>query len=329
MNGVNLNQFQFEFDLTWMAFFQNAEGQTYARYGGREDAGPETHLTKDSLLRIMQQVLDLHKVGDAKPWSRYEPAGGTKSTPESIPTMKGMMSKRKESCIHCHDVKVASLRYLRERDLLKKDMVFTYPSPSNLGIQIDPDQQDLIVKVASDSAAAAAGLRPNDIIQTASDQRILTFADFTRVLELAPESGTLPLVVRRNSSKKTLNIPLKPGWKKSKDPSWRASTGTVGPGAGFWGIPLTAGQRRNKGIGDDAVGIRVNFIWAKHAKAAGIKNNDVVIALDGSRKKMTMRQAHAHLQMGRNWGDSVEMVVRRGKKDVTLTIKLPDSPPEE
>ena len=36
MNGVNLNQFQFEYDLTWMAFLQDAEGRTYTRYGGRE-----------------------------------------------------------------------------------------------------------------------------------------------------------------------------------------------------------------------------------------------------------------------------------------------------
>ena len=49
MNGVNLNQFQFEYDLTWMAFFQNAEGRTYARYGGRDDSGPESHLTKASM----------------------------------------------------------------------------------------------------------------------------------------------------------------------------------------------------------------------------------------------------------------------------------------
>ena len=44
MNGVNLNQFQFEYDLTWMAFFQNAEGRTYTRYGRREDHDAESHL---------------------------------------------------------------------------------------------------------------------------------------------------------------------------------------------------------------------------------------------------------------------------------------------
>ena len=41
MNGVDSNWFQFEYDLTRMLFFQNADGQTHARYGDREDGGPE------------------------------------------------------------------------------------------------------------------------------------------------------------------------------------------------------------------------------------------------------------------------------------------------
>ena len=74
MNGMNLNQFQFEYDLTWMAFFQNARGRTYTRYGGREDHGPESHLTKASLVRVMKQVLELHKTDSVQPANRYEPA---------------------------------------------------------------------------------------------------------------------------------------------------------------------------------------------------------------------------------------------------------------
>src|SRR5262245_1042257 len=104
MNGVNLNLFQFEYDLTWMAFFMDAHDRFYARYGGREDVGgAESHLNRESLLRVMRQALELHAAGQVQT-SRHEPAGKPARTPEDIPTMKAMMARRKESCIHCHDV---------------------------------------------------------------------------------------------------------------------------------------------------------------------------------------------------------------------------------
>lgn len=33
MNGVDIGLFQFDFDLTWMCFFMNANGFIYGRYG--------------------------------------------------------------------------------------------------------------------------------------------------------------------------------------------------------------------------------------------------------------------------------------------------------
>src|SRR5687767_14894497 len=106
MNGVNINLFQFERDLTWMAFFMDAHDKFYARYGGREDADAESHLTKDSLLRVMKQVLDLHRTGQVQK-SRHEPGRAPVRTPEEVPTMKALMTPRKDNkCIHCHDVKV-------------------------------------------------------------------------------------------------------------------------------------------------------------------------------------------------------------------------------
>lgn len=35
MNGVDLKQFQFDYDQTWCAFFLNADGTIYGRYGTR------------------------------------------------------------------------------------------------------------------------------------------------------------------------------------------------------------------------------------------------------------------------------------------------------
>src|SRR5688572_22764424 len=88
MNGVNLNLFQFERDLTWMSFFMDANDRFYARYGGREDSGAESHLTQKSLLRTMNEVLDLHRKGQPREGA-VPPAP---RTPEDIPTMTPMIA---------------------------------------------------------------------------------------------------------------------------------------------------------------------------------------------------------------------------------------------
>ena len=36
IDNQDLNLFEFDYDLTFMVFFLNAEGKVYARYGGRD-----------------------------------------------------------------------------------------------------------------------------------------------------------------------------------------------------------------------------------------------------------------------------------------------------
>jgi len=326
MNGVNINQFQFEYDLTWMAFFQNAGGRTYVRYGGREDHDPETHLSQKSLLRVMRQALYLHKQNNVQPDNLYEPVAKTVRTPEDIPTMKKMMAKRKESCIHCHDVKVAQLRHLRDMGQLKKEMVFTYPSPSHLGIQLDPDVQYKVKHVEADSPAKAAGVQEGDLIRTVGGQRVLTLADMSRVLELAPKTGTLNLGIERNTSKVSAKLSLPNEWRKSNDPSWRSSTGILGPSSGFWGAKANANQRKQLGLGDGDLAVRVTFLWGKWTKQAGIRNGDYVISIDGQKTDMTIRQLQAYLHLNRNWGDKIDLIIRRGGKDLNVSMQFPDKP---
>src|SRR5262245_48099175 len=96
MNGVNINLFKFEYDLTFMAFFMDANDRFYARYGGREDFDAETCLTKESLVRVMEQVLEMHRAGKVQT-SRYEPRGEPVRIPEDIPPMNAMIAKRREN----------------------------------------------------------------------------------------------------------------------------------------------------------------------------------------------------------------------------------------
>lgn len=323
MNGVNLNAFQFDYDLTFMSFFQDAEGRTYARYGGREDSGPDSQLTQKSLVKTMERVLKLHREDTAKPWSKYDPEPTSASTPEQIPPMRRMLAKRKEKCIHCHDVKNATFHDLASRDQLTKYMVFKYPSPKQLGISLDANDQTKVEAVKRNSAAAKAGVRAGDTILEADRQRVLTFADFTRVLEHAPETGTVKLAVQRRDQKKEIAIALKPNWRRSPDPSWRASTGVVGPNTGFWARKLNSGQKRQSKISPGKMGLKIVVVWGAWAKKAGVRNGDVVVGLDGTNADMSIRQLQTHLQLSREFGDTVDVTVLRGGKRRTLTMKLP------
>ena len=324
MNGVNLNAFQFDFDLTWMAFFQNANGQTYTRYGGHEDAGPETHMTKASLIETMQRVLKLHAAKDVKPWSKYEPEPKQTFTPEQIPPMKKMLGKRKESCIHCHDVKNATLKDLASRNELTKYMVYGYPSPAQLGIVLDADNQTKIRQVVMGTTAAVVGIRKDDLIKSVDGQRVLTYGDFTRVLELAPEKGTVTIQVERNGNSIDYRIPLSPGWRKSPDPSWRPSTGIVGPNTGFWGKPLTAKEQAQQKLSDSDLALKVVVVWGDWAKKAGVRNGDIVIELDGINVRKNIKQLQTHLQLNREFGNQIELAVLRNGKRQDLSMKLPD-----
>jgi predicted metalloprotease with PDZ domain len=328
---VNLNQFQFEFDLTWMAFFQNADGRTYLRYGGREDHDAETHLTKASLLRSMRQTLTLHARSAVRPASRYEPLATSVRTPEDIPPMQAMMKNRKVSCIHCHDVKVAQLRHARDQGLLRKDMVFTYPSASNLGVHLDADVQNLVKSVDENSPAAMAGVRPGDVIGRVNGQRVRTFADFSRVLELAPRTETVvELVIARNGRllPGPTGVRLPADWRNTLDPSWRASGGVVGPNAGLWGVPENATKRQKIGLGPEDLAIKVTFIHKPWSRQAGMRLNDIIVSIDGQSKQMTTRQLQSYLHQNTNWGDTIELVILRKGKKQTIKMTFPNKPPD-
>ena len=320
MNGVDINLFQFERDLTWMSFFMNASNQIHARYGGRDDSSAESHLTQKSLVRTMQQVLDLHRKGQV---GRGVPAG-PKRIPEDIPTMSAMMAKRKDSkCIHCHDVKVAELKHAQQLGRFTRDMVFTYPAPSAIGIQLDPDVQNQVSSATPDSPAHRAKVRPGDTILTVGKERVLTFADFTRVLEVTPPESTLPLQIRRGSQTIDNTLKLSGNWRRTEDPSWRESLHVAGPNGGFWGHKLADNERAKHTAPTNQMAVLITFIWGDHTRRAGIKVNDVIVKFDGMTNDMTLPQLHAHLNLDRNYGDTIPLTVRRNGKDHELVMTLP------
>ena len=120
---------------------------------------------------------------------------------------------------------------------------------------------------------------------------------------------------------------LSKGWRKNEDPSWRSSTGYVGPRSGIWGRRANEQQRKQLGLKPDVLALRVTYIGAPWARKAGIKNGDYIVSLDGYKADMTIRQFQAYLHLNRNWGDEITVTVRRGSRNLDLTFRFPEKSP--
>ena len=60
-NSLNLELFQFDYDLTFAAFFMNADRTIYGRYGTRSSQEkPESDISMQSLLGALEGALELH-----------------------------------------------------------------------------------------------------------------------------------------------------------------------------------------------------------------------------------------------------------------------------
>jgi serine protease Do len=337
MNGVNINLFQFDGDLTWMSFFMDANDRFYARYGGREDSSAESLLSKESLLRTMGAVLFMREFGIA-PAVEDQPPAKPVQTPEDIPRLKARMAKRKEGqrCIHCHEVKQAQLQELQRSGRFSKEMIFSYPQPSVFGIHLDCNEQRKIWYLDFDTApgkrqviAQNGWLQPFNEIQKVNGHRVLTAADFAWILERLPKEGELKIEFRAADGKTHYTtFKLKGNWRESEDPSWRSSTYVAGPNAGFWAEPLSERQRKMVGLANDALALRVTVFFGDHPtpRKAGLRINDVIVEFDGKRRPITVRQLHTHCQMKHDYGDKVPMTVLRGGKAVKLVLELPREP---
>ena len=69
IDNLDLNLFEFDYDLTFTVFFLNADGKVYARYGGRDGKDPDGRQSLAGLRYTMESVLEAH----GKPEKEYAP----------------------------------------------------------------------------------------------------------------------------------------------------------------------------------------------------------------------------------------------------------------
>lgn len=339
-NGLDLSLFQFDYDLSFYAFFLNADRTVYGRFGTRSTQEDKTgEVSIDAFREAMAAVLKLHeKHSEVKDslQAKTGPAPELKA-PEDYPSLKGKYTSTLDykgkvvgSCIHCHQVRDAErLMHRSARKPMPDRVLHPWPLPDVFGLHLDPRRKALVARVDGGSAAERAGFRAGDELVSLERQPLVSIADVQWVLENAGEEGDLAALVRRGEQDVALKLPLEPGWRKRSDISWRATTWDLrrmGTG-GLLLEDLTDADRRSAGLDPATLALRVKHAgeYGEHATAknAGVRKGDIIISVDGRADPLRETDLIAYTVQKKLPGDGLELVVLRGKerKELKFLVK--------
>jgi hypothetical protein len=320
MRGVDLDLFDFDYDLTWMAFFLNADGFVYGRYGGRDAESADSRVSLAGLRYSMNAALRRHRDHRARePRQQPNPV----RTPERYSAARRLPER---ACIHCHQVNELRRETMQEAGKWRREELWVYPLPENIGLTLDIDRGDFVTKVSSPSAAARVGIRPGDRLLEVDGQPIASFADVQYALHRAPAKGSLMVAWQHDGQSRKGELALAEGWRET-DISWRWSLRGLDPSPWVHGDDLSAEEKKALGIREKQLAFRQGPFVSEPAQQAGIRQNDIILGVDGKALEMTARQFAAYIRLNYRVGDRVTYnILRRGKR-MDLSLVLAARPP--
>lgn len=322
MRGVDLSRFDFDYDLTWMAFFLGPDETVLGRFGGRDPDDAEKYARLEGLRHALEAALAAQRhrlLAPALPVPRAR-------QPDTVDQLPAAQRLRAGACIHCHHVYDFRRQARQSAGLWRKDELWVYPMPENLGLSLSPERGNEVRAVTPGSAADRAGLRAGDLLGRINDLPAASFADVQYALHRAPASGAISVHWQRQGRTRTAMLELPEGWRKT-DLSWRWSLRGVEPVPPVSGEDLTADEKRQLGLAEKRLAFRPGPFLSAAARQAGIQPNDVVIGLDGQALEMTARQFAAHVRLNYEVGQRVRINVIREGQRLDLPLLLAARPP--
>jgi hypothetical protein len=315
INSADLNLFQFDFDLTIMVFFVNADERVYGRYGGRDAKGADTRQSLAGLHYAMRAALDAHRAAKAD---------GPKRTDRAMFVRDLVGGRRRDGCVHCHQVKEMLHADLKKNGKWNRDHIWRYPLPDNLGLVLEVDRGNVVERVEHDSPAQRAGLRSGDLVKTLGGLRVHSFADAQFALDAAPKSGKIDISWQRHKETLKGQLTLPDGWRKT-DITWRRSMDWVVPAARVYGRDLTVAERRARGLSMKQLAFWQGYPVSSVAKAVGVQEDDIILGFDGKQLEMNAFRFQSYVRENYLVGDKVTIDVLRGDKRLSLPMKLRSS----
>lgn len=323
MRGVDLNVFDFDYDLTWAAFFMNSENYVYGRYGSRDEGSAEAGLSLKGLKYAMQQALNAYKkTPRAKSEIKHAERRGLPAKIENYPAAARV---KKDACFHCHQVHNFQHDLFLSKKSWNKDRMWIFPPPKTIGLEMDIDQGNKIAAVTPETSAEKSGLQPGDVLQKLNRIAIASGADIQYALQNAPQQGTINAAWTRNDRTMSGTIELFQGWRIS-DISWRGSMWSMPPAMGIYGRDLTSAEKAKLGLGKDRLAFSQGNYVPPKPKQAGIRAKDIIIGVDGKPLKMTMLQFNVYMRTNYNVGDKVTFNLFRKGKRIKVPMTLPRHP---
>jgi hypothetical protein len=328
--GLDLSLFQYDYDMSWAAMFLSPDLTIYGRYGTRNASGPgsDAILSAAAFQKAAERALALHKGYPANKQQLAAKKGTTPDypVPEKTPGLeeRGKGETTRQTCIHCHMVKEFALRAKWEAGKLSPADIWVYPMPDRVGLELDPEDGLLVKFVAPGSPAAKAGLTAGDSLVSAAGQPLISTADLQWVLTATPTEAKLPLTFRHGGKVLEKTLALTGDWKQQSNIAWRASS-WYGLRQGLKVEPLTPADKKSRGIEDDNLALAVKGLFGKGApklQEAGLRNGDIIVAVDGKSDDMSESTFLASLRLDHGPKDSIKFTVLRGEKKQELTIPM-------
>ncbi len=326
MKGVDLSQFQFDYDLNWAAMFINADGTVYARYGTQSAKGADAYNSVESLEKTMRRVLALHKNYPANKATLAGKLGKPKpyKTALQMPGMKHRSklagSTARNNCVHCHNIHDAEHEQLQDAGRLSHDALWRYPLPDNLGLQLDPSDGLVVTAVQADSPADKAGLHPGDVLTRADGQALTSIADLQWVLHNLPNTrASVTLKATHGDSAIEKKLAMNDDWKKT-DISWRGSIWSIKPVLATWCAPMKDKQIKPLRLAKGVKPLEVRWIntgrpEGRNAKRAGLQKGDIIIGMEGNPLRISSEHFNMHVKLNYKVGDKLPLtLLRKGKR---------------
>lgn len=330
MNGVDIGRFEFDYDTTWAAFFLDADLNVYSRYGGRDGDSAEGRMSIESLAVTMGEVLEVHdrRTGDAaNRAANWQPVPRESTTPEAIP----LLAQSHQGCVHCHQVKEYRLLQAIHDKRFRRDLLFGFPLPENIGLRFDRAHGHRIESLDGALAIAQSGLKAGDVITRVGDVPVHSEMDVRWALDRHDDRGPLEITAQRPEAGQSnrvrsieVSIELTGEWRQT-DLSWRKSLRSVPLPLGFLGYALGREELANADLPMDALAIRVVSIRGSGlAESIGLQKGDIIISLADRSESRTFDQFKSDLLRAHVPSECVKLKVLRKGHVQALEGLFPD-----
>lgn len=338
-NTIDLQLFQFDYDLSFSTLIFNADRTLYGRYGSWQHQKDTQDTSLDTFRGALQRALSIHQAFPSNKAQLLGKQGGPApfKTPVDIPKLaerygreldwKGNVVK---SCVHCHQIGDAFRAVYRDANQpIPEELIYPMPAPETVGIKLSAGEKLRIDEVMPDSAASKTTLQPGDIIESFNQQGLISIADFAWVLHRAPSEASLPITIRRNDQSHSLTLKLEQGWRQSTDISRRVGTWSLrGMAAGGLVLEdLDDAARTQRGLDTQSLALWVKGLgqYGPHglAKRAGFQKDDVLIQIEGNDKRLSEGELLGLLLNDPKGKRPLPISLLRDGKRLELTLPAP------